>query len=44
MVEKSRGSKLLQQMETKKKKKKKELSLKREMSDETMEFYFKFKF
>lgn len=42
MVEKSRGSKLLQQMETKKKKK--ELSLKREMSDETMEFYFKFKF
>ena len=39
MVEKSRGSKLLQQMETKKKK---ELSLKREMSDETMEFYFKF--
>lgn len=26
------------------KKKKKELSLKREISDETMEFYFKFKF
>ena len=41
MVEKSRVSKLLPQMETKKKKKM-ELSLKRERSDETLEFYFKF--